>query len=792
MDGPQRCPQCGNSLPPDAPHGVCPRCVLGLGLPGESAADATGPAGSRFDLPGSDDLARLFPNLEIIGLVGQGGMGAVYKARQPGLDRMVALKILPPEVGRDPTFAERFAREARALARLSHNNIVSVYDSGQTGGLYYFVMEFIDGVNLRQALLAGQMTPEKALAIVPQICDALQYAHEEGIIHRDIKPENVLLDKKGRIKVADFGLAKLVGHMPADISLTGTSQAMGTMHYMAPEQMEQPQTVDHRADIYSLGVVFYELLTGRLPLGRFALPSERVQIDIRLDEVVLKTLEREPQHRYQRVSEVKTDMDAISRHAAAVPTAPLLGRGERNRPHAAREPVTVAPGGDTRPTNSNPVLVIILVAIPLAVIVLTCLIGPVAVYFFSQGSPTWIMLGIGAVVFVVAAACVVGVVVSLAQRPAAAREVASERPAVPPERFLAAQRAVRWPALAMLFVAFLNCLPVVILFADDYTSLGDLPMFHRVVTSVLSTVISTVVILGAFSMRDLRFRTLAMVATILLLVPCHFAFLPGIVVGIWSLSVLARADVREGFLVRKGRAPLATSGKADAPVMPSAGMPILLAALCAVIPCVLATYFIAYSISRSPRAAPYSTTASHFGVGEQFAGDKTTTRVEDREAVIWGAAGPKMGPRIRYLGVREAQIAQLDLALADIYKEYEAVEQKHVSRKWNELGHTVITIAPFPKELSELEDRFWTVADGIVTDKDAQGLLRNALTFPGNIFRYGQAQNTVELWKSGSWYYHQVGGSRYSLGPELPHQYRGLWQPEPEETKTDSKPPADH
>jgi serine/threonine protein kinase len=239
-------------------------------------------------------------------------MGAVYKARQRGLDRIVALKILPPEVGRDPTFAERFGREARALGRLNHPHIVTVHDQGRTadGQYYFFIMEYVDGVNLRHALKASSVAPQEALAIVGQICDALQYAHDAGVVHRDIKPENVLLDRRGQVKIADFGLAKLLGN-DADASLTHTHQVMGTLRYMAPEQMEGTHHVDHRADIYSLGVLFYELLTGELPIGRFAPPSKKVHIDVRLDEVVLRALEKEPELRYQQVSEVKTSMEAI-------------------------------------------------------------------------------------------------------------------------------------------------------------------------------------------------------------------------------------------------------------------------------------------------------------------------------------------------------------------------------------------------------------------------------------------------------------------------------------------------
>ncbi|MGH7199715.1 MAG: serine/threonine-protein kinase, partial [Planctomycetaceae bacterium] len=286
-----RCPQCERELADDAPGGLCPECLLRQGLGEAHPTPSRSPtaAGHGFVPVESQKLAQKFPQLEILELLGKGGMGAVYKARQPTLDRLVAVKVLPPEVGRDPAFAERFTREARTLARLSHPNIVTVYDFGEADGLFYFIMEYVDGVNLRQMAHAAALEPAQALAIIPQICDALQYAHEEGVVHRDIKPENILVDKRGRVKIADFGLVKLLGREPGDLTLTEAQQVMGTLHYMAPEQMRGSREVDHRADIYSLGVVFYELLTGELPLGRFAPPSKKVQIDVRIDEVVLRT-----------------------------------------------------------------------------------------------------------------------------------------------------------------------------------------------------------------------------------------------------------------------------------------------------------------------------------------------------------------------------------------------------------------------------------------------------------------------------------------------------------------------
>lgn len=314
------CPSCQKPLPEAAPKGLCPECLMKAGFP--SNAGQPGPS-PRFAAPSVDDLARLFPQLEVLQLVGQGGMGAVYKARQPGLDRLVAIKILPPQLTADLGFAERFAREARTLARLNHPNIVAVYDFGKAGELHYFIMEYVDGLNLRELKRGGRLSPRGALEIIPQICDALQFAHDEGIVHRDIKPENVMVDKRGRVKVADFGLAKLLGQPPEQCQLTGAKDVMGTPNYMAPEQMEKPQEVDHRADIYSLGVVFYELLTGELPLGKFALPSTKVRLDVRLDEVVLHSLEREPDRRYQHVSQVKSDVETIA-HSPDHPKSPPL------------------------------------------------------------------------------------------------------------------------------------------------------------------------------------------------------------------------------------------------------------------------------------------------------------------------------------------------------------------------------------------------------------------------------------------------------------------------------------
>ncbi|MBE2181523.1 MAG: serine/threonine protein kinase, partial [Chthoniobacterales bacterium] len=334
----------------DPLQGLDPEALLRQG-----AADG-GDGG--FEPPGLEELALLFPQFEILEFIGRGGMGAVYRVRQKELDRVVALKILPPDIGVRPDFSGRFAREARAMAKLNHPGIVAVHEFGSVEGLYFIVMEYVDGVNLRALLRGGRMAPREALAIVPQICDALQYAHDHGIVHRDIKPENILIDRQGRVKVADFGLAKLAGPQ-AEAGAPGEGALgsfltepglMGTPAYMAPEQREHPAETDHRADIYALGVVLYQMLTGELPEAPLEPPSCKVVLDVRLDEVVLKALESEPARRYAAASEFKTGLETAATGIAGSSAA--AGRGWQRMEYRSRATVFgwplvhVAMGGD--------------------------------------------------------------------------------------------------------------------------------------------------------------------------------------------------------------------------------------------------------------------------------------------------------------------------------------------------------------------------------------------------------------------------------------------------------------
>ena len=278
--------------------------------------------------PEIEDLVGAFPAYELLEMIGRGGMGAVYRARHRSLDRPVAIKLLPPQACHEEAFVQRFHREARTLARLDHPGIVTVYDFGTTpGGLLYLVMEHVDGVPLSRLIQEGNLSVGQALEIVKQICDALACAHAEGIIHRDIKPANVLVDTKGRVNVVDFGLAKISTPGPEGFSTMHTQAGaiLGTPAYAAPEQMKANASVDHRADIYSLGVMFYEMLTGDIPQGVFEPPSRKRQADQRLDQVVIRAMQEKPDLRYQKVTEMRDDVTRVQEDAE-VPPRPNRGR----------------------------------------------------------------------------------------------------------------------------------------------------------------------------------------------------------------------------------------------------------------------------------------------------------------------------------------------------------------------------------------------------------------------------------------------------------------------------------
>ena len=222
---------------------------------------ASSPAGRDRGAPGASGAGLQIPGYESIGRIGKGAMGVVFKARQISVDRVVAIKVLRDDVARDREYIERFRREARVAAKLSHNNIVGVIDAGEADGRHYFVMEYVEGTTVQDELDKGKSYDEKtALEIALAVARALKHAHERGLIHRDIKPANILLTKDGDIKLADLGLARMAtdGQGTAGV-------AAGTPYYISPEQARGQADVDIRTDIYSLGATLYHMATGRVP-----------------------------------------------------------------------------------------------------------------------------------------------------------------------------------------------------------------------------------------------------------------------------------------------------------------------------------------------------------------------------------------------------------------------------------------------------------------------------------------------------------------------------------------------
>jgi serine/threonine protein kinase len=318
------CATCGTAYLND----LCPKCLAGF---------AQNPLDDDPVLSPGETIA----GCEVLELLGQGAMGVVFKVRDPLDGRFYAIKVLAPEVADDPWVRKRLAREGRALLSLSHPNIVRVHSMGvdlvaamlqqakpwermqvqrygaERGEAFSIRMEFVDGMSLRREMAAGPTAPRAAVDTMLQVCDGLQFAHERGIIHRDIKPENLLLDRAGTVKIADFGLAKIqpppAAGAPARAAestarreralSTAPSDFLGTPPYMAPEQVGNPRDVDARADLFSAGVVFFEMLAGRRPPG----PA----IGAPLDRIVAKMLEPDRRNRYETAALVRGDLEKV-------------------------------------------------------------------------------------------------------------------------------------------------------------------------------------------------------------------------------------------------------------------------------------------------------------------------------------------------------------------------------------------------------------------------------------------------------------------------------------------------
>ncbi|MBI3416518.1 MAG: protein kinase [Verrucomicrobia bacterium] len=354
------CPKCRQPIPADAPAGLCPRC-LAVGAfsetsPAKNPATVTDPDPTLHIVIPEDsglpaDAPRKLGDYELLEEIARGGMGIVYKAWQPSLDRFVAVKTIRSGLLATRTDVERFEREAKAAAKLHHPNIIAIHEIGEQDGQHYFAMDYVPGESLATLARRQPFLPEQAAQITAAVAEAIHYAHQQGVLHRDVKPANVILGPDGP-RVLDFGLARLAED---DSQLTQSGAPMGSPCYMAPEQAAgKVRTLDARTDVYALGAMLYELLTGRPPfqaatvIETLRLVQETEPVTLRrinpslpadVETICLKCLEKEPTKRYQSAQELSEELGRFGRdepiHARPVNTPEKLWRWCRRKPALA-------------------------------------------------------------------------------------------------------------------------------------------------------------------------------------------------------------------------------------------------------------------------------------------------------------------------------------------------------------------------------------------------------------------------------------------------------------------------
>ena len=324
-------------------------------------------AQAGFVAPDAADLASHFPGYEIQGLIATGGMGAVYCAVQKSLDRTVALKILPTEFSKDAAFCAGFEAEAKAMARLNHPNLIGVYDFGEVNGMLYIIMEFVPGKSVYHSAYGRAIDAAETIRLVTGICNGLAHAHENGILHRDIKPSNILLDLNAQPKIGDFGLAR-----PIEWKIQEGDEIFGTPHYTAPEVVNAPHSVDYRADIFSVGVMLHELLTGKLPADDPRPASAIIHCDPRFDAIIKKATQTLPAARYSSASDMAKDLQVISTSLAQKSSRIVAPAGI----HRSVKPARTHGYAKQKKSSSTPI-----------VMVLVALIAAALAYHFLGSKP---------------------------------------------------------------------------------------------------------------------------------------------------------------------------------------------------------------------------------------------------------------------------------------------------------------------------------------------------------------------------------------------------------------------
>lgn len=310
-----------------------------------------------FIAPEPSELAPHFPGYDIQHLIATGGMGAVYQAVQRSLDRTVAIKILPKEFCEDPAFHAAFEAEAKAMARLNHPNLIAVYDFGEVEGMLFIMMEFVAGKSVYHSAHGQAIDPQEVIRLVTGICNGLAHAHENGILHRDIKPSNILLTPQVEPKIGDFGLAR-----PVERKTQDGEAIFGTPGYTAPEVMSAPETVDHRADLFSVGVLLHELLTGKLPSADPRRASQIAGCDARFDAIIQRATQEHPTGRYSSATEIAAALQAITAVKSPASIVATSGPVKKTTPRATHP--LLAPTGKAKRKAKDLTWIVPMLAIP--------------------------------------------------------------------------------------------------------------------------------------------------------------------------------------------------------------------------------------------------------------------------------------------------------------------------------------------------------------------------------------------------------------------------------------------
>ena len=324
---------------------------------------------SSFQAPEVEELRQYFPAYELGGFIAKGGMGAVYTAQQKSLDRPVAIKVLPRQLGADPQFRASFEAEAKAMAKLNHPNLIGVFDFGDADGMLYIVMELVEGKSLYHSAYGKQIDQTSAAVIITAICRGLAHAHQAGILHRDIKPANILLGPEATPKIGDFGLAR-----PASEEHNPEETIWGTPGYAAPEVLENPHSVDQRTDIFAVGVLLYELLTAQIPSTPWQPPSTLSNCDPRFDAIIRRATHPSAEMRYKDASEMAEALKSLMANLSG-------GRFIQPTPVGAASPQPVQQSLTSSKSKSGPLVAV-------AVIALLAIVGGVIFTSSNNDPPT--------------------------------------------------------------------------------------------------------------------------------------------------------------------------------------------------------------------------------------------------------------------------------------------------------------------------------------------------------------------------------------------------------------------